>query len=60
MIGDSEGSPIMNHVGFKFKNTESGLYMGGMISDLNLHGSNIFQELNVIRFKSVSVLETFG
>ena len=33
--------------------------MGWMVSDLDLHSCDVFQKLDVVRFKSVSVLETF-
>lgn len=59
MIGDSESGPVMNHIGLEFENTESGLDMSGMISDLDLHGSNILQELDIIRLKFISILEAF-
>lgn len=31
-----------------------------MVSDLDLHSGNVFEELDVVRFKAVCVLEAFG
>jgi hypothetical protein len=31
-----------------------------MVSDLDLHGGNVFEELNVVEFETVGVLKAFG
>lgn len=59
MIGNSESSPVMDKIWLQLENTKSSLNMTWMISDLDLHGCNVLQQLNILWLESISVLETF-
>lgn len=60
MVGNSKSCPVMDNIGLYLKDIKSCLDMCWMVSDLDLHSCNIFQELNVIWLESICVLETFG